>query len=204
MSTRSSAAPEVDWKVLTEDYRRNAARVWDLRADEIHARWGGEDGDFAPLGRCLPERLESLLDLGFGYGRLVPVYRHAATSCGIDLSARMLALSRTGPALGMGTRVLRGRLDHLPFPDRSFQVAIAVRTLNHVHPDELAGSLREIHRVVRERLVLLESTISRLDPRLEFIHDYPQSLAQAGFEVREDLALGEDARLLVASPGAPR
>ncbi len=93
---------------------------------------------------CAPlVRDRSVLEVGCGTGlllrRLAPMAREAV---GVDLSPGMLAKARA-----RGLTVVEGDARALPFPEGRFDVAVSFKTLPHV-PD-LAGSLRELARVVR-------------------------------------------------------
>lgn len=193
-----SYAAEGSLDELLGDYQARQAEVWDRRADGVFERWRHERGDFELLGSRLPDPLDSVLDLGVGYGRLWPVYRHAGRIAGVDISARMLELARRVLPPHAGVEFVRAPLWELPFQDGAFGAALSVRTLNHLHPKDLPAALQEIHRVCAGRLILLEARCVAVDPRLEFQHDYPGALVQAGFTLMEHQRLDGDGDLLVA------
>lgn len=185
---------------LLTDYRANQAEIWDARADEIHQRWSREQGDFALLSTHLPHPLLSVLDLGVGYGRLWPVYRHAGRCVGVDLSVRMLDIARQGLPSGHSLELVHSRLCRLPLDDDSIETAISVRTLAHLHPLDVGLALAEIRRVCYGRFLLIESLTLDVDPRLEFRHDYPFLLSNAGFGIRQRLDIESGAVFIEARP----
>src|SRR6185312_5476791 len=68
--------------------------------------------------------------------------------CGIDPSESMLAIARTRAGAGGAAIELKpGDANTIPYPDASFDVAIATQVLEYV-PD-VPGALLEIRRVLR-------------------------------------------------------
>lgn len=92
-----------------------------------------------------------ILDAPCGTGRLTAwLARHAVPVTALDVSASMLAAA----APLENVRYVRGRIDALPFPERSFDVVVSCRFLHHLHEREaLAAALRELVRVT-DRLVV--------------------------------------------------
>jgi SAM-dependent methyltransferase len=92
-----------------------------------------------------------ILDAPCGTGRLTAgLARHGVPVTALDVSASMLAAATPLP----NVRFVRGRVDALPFPDRSFDVVVSCRFLHHLHSSEaLAVALGELVRV-SERLVI--------------------------------------------------
>ncbi|GIW04379.1 MAG: hypothetical protein KatS3mg059_0999 [Thermomicrobiales bacterium] len=101
---------------------------------------------------------ERLLDLGTGTGRYaVEAAARGAWVTGVDASPAMLSVARERVrASRQPIRLVRADLARLPFPDGSFDAAVAVTSLCFV-ADPLAV-LREARRVLRPggRLVLGE------------------------------------------------
>lgn len=99
-----------------------------------------------------------VLDIGCGDGALVrALAARGATTVGVDPDPTMLAVARTFTAEANVTATfLEGRADALPFPDASFDRAIAVTMLCFV-PDAVKA-VREMARVLRPggRLVVGE------------------------------------------------
>ena len=90
-----------------------------------------------------------LLDLGCGPGTF------AAAAAARHPSLEVIAVDPSRDfARG---RVVRARGEALPFPDRSMDVAVCLSSIRHVR--DRRATLRELRRVVRDRLVIVE-----LDP----------------------------------------
>lgn len=100
----------------------------------------------------------SVLDVGCGDGTLaLAAWQRGAHVTGVDPDPRMLpAASNKARILGAPVTFLEARGEQLPFPDRRFDVVLAVTVLCFV-PDAVA-LLREMRRVLRPggRLVIGE------------------------------------------------
>lgn len=85
-----------------------------------------------------------VLDAGCGTGRFsAPLADQHAAVVGVDADPAMLGLARTRATAG-GTRAA---VDHLPFPDATFDVTVAVTVLEFVA--DPAAALAELARVTR-------------------------------------------------------
>ncbi len=108
-----------------------------------------------------------ILDCGVGTGRNIAYYPSGAEVVGVDLCPGMLTRARRRAGrLGRRVELVEADVCEMPFPDGSFDAAVAT-FLFCVLPDEVqAAALREIARVVKPggRIVLLEYVYSR-DPR---------------------------------------
>ena len=102
-------------------------------------------------GRCM-------LDVGCGDGTLARVAAsRGAFVTGIDSDPAMLAVARARTRdAEIGASFLEGRVEHLPFPDASFDVVAAITVMCFV--PGAAGAVREMARVLRPggRLVIGE------------------------------------------------
>ena len=109
-------------------------------------------GFFAAIDACLPTAAPAaVLEVGLGEGEVTARLRHRwpdARVVGIDLPDEDLAASwRELGLIGAYADIAR-----LPFPDRSFDLVLAIEVLEHV-PDP-AAALAELSRVARGDLVL--------------------------------------------------
>lgn len=98
-----------------------------------------------------------VLEVGIGTAANLDYYRGPITLAGIDLSGRMLARAarRVGPP-GRAAGLARADVEHLPFPDATFDTVTATCVFCSVG-DPIAG-LAEVARVTKldGRVLLLE------------------------------------------------
>lgn len=128
--------------------------LFDREAERYDAAY---DAPGAP-GNALRDRHATVLDLagdgpgevldaGMGAGRLVAeLERRGWRATGIDASAAMVALAQARLP-GAGDRLARASIEALPFPDTSFDLAVAIGVLEYA--DDLEAGLRELARVLR-------------------------------------------------------
>lgn len=164
-----------------------------------------------------------VLEVGVGTGKNIPFYPPGLKITAVDLSERMLAKARERAGErarkgGADVDIRKMDIEHLDFPDRSFDLVVASFVFCSV-PDPVAG-LREIRRVLRPdgelRLiehVLLEkqpmrAAMNLLDPltsRVFGFHINRRTCANvraAGFTiVREENLSGAMFKLIIAKPG---
>ncbi len=96
------------------------------------------------LGRMIEEALgdaETILNVGAGTGSYEPADRQVVS---IEPSAVMLAQHA-------GSRRVRGEAESLPFPDVSFDAAMAILTVHHWR--DLLRGLSELKRVARRQVI---------------------------------------------------
>ncbi len=128
-------------------------RSYDQVAEEYLSHIGDELAH-KPLDRALLSALieqtpagTPIADLGCGPGHVTAwLAGHGATAVGIDLSAGMVALARRAfPHIEFRD----GDLLALPAADGSFGSVIALYSVIHLAPAELAPAFVEMHRVLR-------------------------------------------------------
>jgi SAM-dependent methyltransferase len=113
---------------------------------------------------------ETILDVGCGVGLL---HRYLTNVTGVDVSSHALdEAAQRNP--GASYRLYDGRT--LPFPDRSFDIVLAVTVLHHVPPAQWDSFAREAARVARQAVVVIEhnpwNPLTRLSvARSELDHD---------------------------------
>jgi ubiquinone/menaquinone biosynthesis C-methylase UbiE len=121
------------------DYRRN----WQKPSGEFAHRF--ERGVIQSL---LPDAAGWWVDVGAGYGRVLPLYRRpdrkiVLVDYAINL-LEMAAAQNPDPNI----HLVAANAYHLPFRDRSFNSAISIHTFAHINaPDRFLG---ELARVVRD------------------------------------------------------
>jgi ubiquinone/menaquinone biosynthesis C-methylase UbiE len=124
-----------------------------------------------PGWRSSGERLEALvrshltpesrvLDLGCGRGGVVELFwRDVKLAAGLDPDVPSLAEHRAP-----GMPVIRGRGEHIPFADESFDLIVCLWVLEHLERPEAV--LREVRRVLRPRGHLVFLTPNLRNPLL--------------------------------------
>jgi ubiquinone/menaquinone biosynthesis C-methylase UbiE len=141
---------------------------------EAHQRYSERADDFLEwvLDRLDPQPGNLVLDVGCGKGSFHPVLarRGVRAVAAVDLSAGMVAASqRQANELGLPVVALEASAERMPFPDGSFDRAMANHVLFLV-PD-VRGALREIGRVLKAggRAVLTTNAPDH-SPRLHALH----------------------------------
>jgi ubiquinone/menaquinone biosynthesis C-methylase UbiE len=116
-------------------------------------RWAVEDQTVRDMLGALPPGTR-VLDVPFGTGRFIPFYREKRFSVlGLDINPDMLreaALKAIDPRL-VEFRV--GDILAIDAPDKSFDVALAVRILNLIDRAPMQTAVRELQRVARSTVV---------------------------------------------------
>jgi ubiquinone/menaquinone biosynthesis C-methylase UbiE len=108
-----------------------------------------EKGLLQGLMRASYSRPASVLEVGCGTGHFTRWFgEQGLTAVGLDLSAAMLAQARARGAVPL----VRGDMQRLPFPDRSFDLVALITTLEFVSQPHQA--LAEAWRVARQGLLL--------------------------------------------------
>jgi len=136
----------------TEAFFSDVADEWDrLRGDLF-----GETSDL----QLVPALLDPGVvvgDLGCGSGRIAATLApYARAVVGVDASPEMLAVARARLA-GLGNvELVQGRIEELPLPTASLDLALVVHLLHHVADPAVA--LAEVARVLRPggRLVIAD------------------------------------------------
>jgi len=119
------------------------------------------DGRWLPVAETIVEHfgLQSgnrVLDIGCAKGFLI---KDLIAVCpglevfGIDLSTYAI----TQCASGVAGKVIVGNAKELPFPDGSFDVALAINVIHNLERDECMNALREIKRVAAHSYVQVDS-----------------------------------------------
>jgi SAM-dependent methyltransferase len=139
-------------------------RSYDAVAETYAAEFGDELAH-KPLDRallaCLIEQSEQagpgapIADVGCGPGHVSAwLARHGASVVGIDLSAGMVAAGRREYP---DVEFRQGDLLGLPARDGEFGAVVALYSVIHLEPGELAPAFAELYRVLRPSGVVLVS-----------------------------------------------
>lgn len=121
-------------------------RISATRTFKKHYEWVADD---------IVERMTrgSLLDVGTGPGRLLLTLHEKAPQMrlvGIDVSSGMVDQAQKNMApRGLGTQIeiLEANVEHLPFPDATFDMVVSTGTIHHWKQPSVG--LNEIYRVLR-------------------------------------------------------
>jgi ArsR family transcriptional regulator len=177
--------------VLQAD-RRQAARIAAERARAASDAFQREGMDWdelraldldaaaieAALLAALPERIEALLDIGTGTGRLLEVLApRTRRALGVDASREMLALARarlSERGLAESCTVRQADMYRLPLADRSFD-AVTLQMVLH-YAEDPAAALAEAARVLRPGGLLLVADLAphgAAEVLTRFAHRWP-------------------------------
>jgi ubiquinone/menaquinone biosynthesis C-methylase UbiE len=105
--------------------------------------WRTSGDQLEALVRSYVTPQTQVMDLGCGRGGVVELFwRDVKLAVGLDPDAPSLTEHHT-----RGMQVIRGRGEHLPFADRSFDLVVCLWVLEHVQSPE--DVLTEVHRVLR-------------------------------------------------------
>lgn len=147
---------------------------------------------FQALETELPDwRDKQILDVGCGTGAILKRLGNPERNVGIDLAPEAISFCRQR---GL-ENVRQGDIRALPFQDASFDAVICSSVLYHEWVAEVAGAVREMHRVLRPNGVLVINV-----PAFRFLHsahddavmtarrfrkaEVSRLLSQNGFEIR--------------------
>lgn len=118
------------------------------RSREVKLKWKCEQ---TAVERFLTEG--PVLDVPFGTGRFVPVYRNKALQfTGVDLSTDMLSIARRKYP---GVNAQIGSAFDLRFGDNEFATAVCVRFLEWLPLDRAAVVLNRLRRIARTLIVTI-------------------------------------------------
>jgi SAM-dependent methyltransferase len=141
-----------------KDYQKIEQRKRDRSAEDYEAWLCSNKGTlfdfyerdlFCDFVRAtVPNGPRSIVDLGSGTGRITEALAAQAMQIvGVDLSPRSVRVLLRKAV--QNCSALCADLSSLPVKDQSFDVAVSCQVLPLMKHDELAMSLREIHRILR-------------------------------------------------------
>lgn len=135
-------------EVIRHKYVGRTAEIYDGRAGS--PKWAAENAAMARfLDRIGPGA--SVLDIPVGTGRFLSEYaKRNMPAIGMDVSADMMAQAR----LKVPDADLRcGDILAIEMPDRSVDVAVAIRIMSWLKIEEMRKALSELSRVSRQWIV---------------------------------------------------
>jgi ubiquinone/menaquinone biosynthesis C-methylase UbiE len=120
-----------------------------LRIFPVWRRW---------IGRAIPHvEGRRVLEISFGTGHLLAQYAGRFETHGVDYNLRMAQIARRElRRAGVKSSLVQGSVEHLPYPDESFDSIVNTMAFPG-YPDGVAA-LSEIRRVLRSdgRLILID------------------------------------------------
>jgi SAM-dependent methyltransferase len=133
--------------------------LWNV-ADYVRLRTGGDDEQLAAFARRNDLRGRRVLEIGCGPGRGAAALaeRYGARVTALDASPAMLAAAREHTPASVD--LILGRAEQLPFPDGTFEAAVAQFV---VHLLDRPRAFAEVRRVLTPDGVLFVKTV---DPEL--------------------------------------
>jgi ubiquinone/menaquinone biosynthesis C-methylase UbiE len=146
-----------DEQHLKEKYRGDIARDYEARRrSDLH--WKKEDAAAeAMLAMARAEGAASVLDLPVGTGRFAPLYGKLGMKLtGVDISEDMLKEARAAcDRAGLDDAVLKiGDALSIDLPDKSVDVALCVRLMQHLDYGAFETVVGELQRVARTHILL--------------------------------------------------
>lgn len=98
-------------------------------------------------------KFHTVLDAGTGNGALTRLMReHGKNAFGIELSRAVL--EKECPDLLAKGYVEPGILTNLPYEDNAFDLVFSADVLEHIHPEEVDGVIKELIRVTRRHVFM--------------------------------------------------
>lgn len=147
---------------------------WNRRAADISRRWKADSHDFELLGNLIRElNIESILDIGCGWGRLFPLYEKESIPqvVGQDISSEALKIAwKKNP--GTRVKLICAGLPELKFA-QPFDLLISNRVLSAVLPEQIHTQTQALATYARY-FYINEMTESDYAPGCPywFLHDY--------------------------------
>ncbi|MBI5970661.1 MAG: methyltransferase domain-containing protein [Deltaproteobacteria bacterium] len=129
-----------------------SAPLYDLGLWFLMLPFGGEENlRKAVIEAAMPLKGLSVLELCAGTASLsFMAAKEGAKVTALDVSSGMLRVAREKAGrLGLSTRLVRGDVLRLPFPDNAFDMAIVSLGLHEVEQTGVPLILREVHRVLK-------------------------------------------------------
>ena len=156
--------------------RQRTDKAWDIKAPTFWKYMEGKRNSFH--GSCEVfyqqhrNQFRDVLDIGCGSGRhLIPMLQDGLNVTGLEPSPGMRKEAEANLEAAKSTLegeriIIAGESKHLPFPDTSFDFAVAIGAIHHNTWEEIQQSFREAARVLRPGKFFLFQGRSTKDPAL--------------------------------------
>lgn len=167
---------------------------WNLRAKDIHDKWGDGAEDFETLGRVIgaikPNRL---LDIGCGSGRCFSLYMSMEVPevVGQDISPNALGICKKRHT-NLKYHLFCGGLEDLDYVDNYFDLIVSTRVLSAVLTEQIESTVAKLCRLA-DAIYLNEMTDSDYQGAscYWFKHDYDELMGRNGFATVEKGSIGK-------------
>ncbi len=113
------------------------------------------------------EGRKNILDLGCGFGRhLIYLVEQGFQVKGIDISQKAVQMTQEKLGeKGLKANVVQGDMKDLPFEDKGFDAVLAITVIGHATKPEIRQTVKEIHRVLKERGLFFGNLPAKGDAR---------------------------------------
>lgn len=190
---------ELILRILQCVYENFQELYWDLMADKLHKKrltrlW---DQEFEPILYILDKyKPKSILDVGCGSGRFFQIYKDKGINkiVGVDISGRTIKIAKR---LHPDVKLIKARIENIKFDYKSFDLAISVRTLQHVTKRNIEKAIENLCYSCK-MIYLNELTESDGVPERIIIykHNYKNLFKKYGFELIESGRIGRQTWML--------
>jgi ubiquinone/menaquinone biosynthesis C-methylase UbiE len=144
--------------------------------------------------------VQNVLEVGCGFGRnlelLSMAIDHPIEISGADISKQMLRQAGKIPNIDKNN-LHQASAGRQPFDDMTFDLVFTHGLLMHIEPKNLAETLREICRVSRKYVIIIEQINAGDANSYTFSHSYLEELPSHGLEITETVYF-EANELLIA------
>lgn len=166
-------------------YKLNRDLYWNLKAKYLHnLHEMTPHAYFDYLSPIINDIMpKSLLEIGYGDGRLYPLYSGVDAVVGVDISARLLKFAKDHKNLTL----MKCNAEDIgeTFSENTFDLVLTCKTLAHIPPDNISIVVENMVSVCKRYICIIET--SRLNPDgadwsggNSFRHDYKKIFNNVG------------------------
>ena len=101
--------------------------------------------------------IDSVIDVGCGMGNFtleLANRKNFKKIVGIDFLKNTFDIARENPKFFERVSFTEGNLIYMPFKDRSFDLAVCLNVLHHIHIDDFKLAIKELARITDKYLIL--------------------------------------------------
>lgn len=159
---------------------------WNLRAEEIHSKWGKNDSDYCVI-KDIVEFVKpiKILDIGCGSGRMFPLYESLKINelVAQDISSEAIKLCKQNyPSLNFKYECKS--ITALDYPENYFDLIISTRVLSAVMPNKIKRTIDKLAYLSKNIYINEMADSDYSGPSTYwFKHDYDKMLNKYGYLV---------------------